>query len=123
MRLQQRFSTLASFCLLTLLCFSIAATAQVNIYQRGYNNSRTNANLQETILTPADVNPTSFGKLFTVKTDGQIYASPLYVSNLQIAGGTHNVLYVATMFNTIYALDADTGGNFVDTEFWLPDHR
>jgi Bacterial Ig-like domain (group 3)/MBG domain (YGX type)/PQQ-like domain len=109
MRLGQRFSTLANLCLLALLCSTVAATAQVNIYQRGYNNSRTNANLQETILTPANVNPTNFGKLFTVPTDGQIYASPLYVANLSINGGTHNVLYVATMFNTIYALDADTG--------------
>jgi Bacterial Ig-like domain (group 3)/MBG domain (YGX type)/PQQ enzyme repeat len=109
MRLRQRFSTVAYLCLLALLGSSVTATAQVNIYQRGYNNSRTNANLQETILTPANVNPTNFGKLFTIKTDGQIYASPLYVSNLAINGGTHNVLYVATMFNTMYALDADTG--------------
>jgi hypothetical protein len=109
MRLGQRFSTMAYLCLLALLCSSIAATAQVNIYARGYNNSRTGANLQETILTPANVNPTNFGKLFTVKTDGQIYASPLYVANLSINGGTHNVLYVETMFNSVYALDADTG--------------
>ena len=82
MRWRQRYSTLAYFCLLALLCSSIAATAQVNLYVRGYNASRTGANLQETILTPANVNPTNFGKLFTVPTDGQIYASPLYVSNL-----------------------------------------
>ena len=88
---------------------SIAAISQVNVYTRSYDGARTGANLQETILTPANVNSTNFGKLFTVHTDGQIYAQPLYVSNLAIAGGTHNVVFVASMLNTIYALDADTG--------------
>ena len=92
-----------------LLCLNIPAMAQVNVYTRSNDNSRTGANLQETILTPANVNATNFGKLFTIKTDGQIYAQPLYVSNLAIAGGTHNVVFVASMMNTIYALDADTG--------------
>jgi len=83
--------------------------SQVNVYTRSNDNSRTGANLQETILTPANLNATNFGKLFTVHTDGQIYAQPLYVSNLQIAGGTHNVVFVPSMLNTVYALDADTG--------------
>ena len=96
-----------------LVCFSVAAMAQVNVYTRSYDNARTGANLQETILTPANVNSTNFGKLFTFHTDGEIYAQPLYVSNLAIAGGTHNVVFVASMLNTIYALDADTG-----TELW-----
>lgn len=120
MRWRQRYSTLAYLCLLALLCSSIAATAQVNLYVRGYNASRTGANLQETILTPANVNPTNFGKLFTVQTDGQIYASPLYVSNLQIAGGTHNVVYIETMFNSIYALDADTGATLWTQNYGYP---
>ncbi len=119
-RRPQRLSSVASLCLLALLCSSLSATAQVNLYVRGYNNSRTGANLQEQILTPANVNPTNFGKLFTVPTDGQIYASPLYVSNLSIAGGTHNVLFVATMFNTIYALDADTGATLWTQNFGYP---
>ena len=96
-------------CLLLLISCSIAAISQVSVYTRSYDGARTGANLQETILTPANVNATNFGKLFTVHTDGQIYAQPLYVSNLAIAGGTHNVLFVASMLNTIYALDADTG--------------
>ena len=61
--------------------------AQVNVYTRSYDNARSGANLQETILTPANVNSTNFGKLFTVHTDGEIFAQPLYVSNLAIAGG------------------------------------
>jgi Bacterial Ig-like domain (group 3)/MBG domain (YGX type)/PQQ enzyme repeat len=106
-----RKPSLIHFCsvLWFLLSLSVLATAQVNVYTRSYDNARTGANLQETILTPANVSPTTFGKLFTVHTDGEIYAQPLYVSNLAIAGGTHNVVFVATMFNSVYAIDADNG--------------
>jgi len=102
------------------MCFSVAAMAQVNVYTRGYDNARTGANLQETTLTPANVNSTNFGKLFTFHTDGEIYAQPLYVSNLAIAGGTHNVVFVASMLNTIYALDADTGAELWSQNFGSP---
>ena len=94
--------------------------AQVNVYTRSYDTSRTGANLQETILTPANVNSTNFGKLFTFHTDGEIYAQPLYVSNLAIAGGTHNVVFVASMLNTVYALDADTGAQLWSQNFGSP---
>jgi hypothetical protein len=107
--LSKRFFALSSLFLFALGLSSIESTAQVNVYTRSNDNSRTGQNLQETILTPAIVNSTNFGKLFTVATDGQIYAQPLYVSNLAIAGGTHNVVFVASMLNTVYALDADTG--------------
>jgi outer membrane protein assembly factor BamB len=103
-----------------MLCFSVAAMAQVNVYTRSYDNGRSGANLQETILTPANVNSTSFGKLFTFHTDGEIFAQPLYVSNLAIAGGTHNVVFVASMLNTIYALDADTGTQLWSQNFGSP---
>jgi Bacterial Ig-like domain (group 3)/MBG domain (YGX type)/PQQ-like domain len=103
-----------------LVGFGVAALAQVNVYTRSYNNARTGANLQETILTPANVNATNFGKLFTFHTDGEIYAQPLYVSNLAIAGGTHNVVFVASMLNTIYALDADTGVQLWSQNFGSP---
>src|SRR5580692_5742074 len=66
-------------------------------------------NTQETVLTPSNVNSTSFGKLFTASVDGQVYAQPLYVFGLNIAGGVHNVLFVATEHDSIYALDAGTG--------------
>src|ERR1700678_682462 len=110
----------ACLCLWLLAYFCLAATGQVNVYTRSYDNSRTGANLQETILTPANVNSTSFGKLFTFHTDGEIYALPLYVSNLAIAGGTHNVVFVASMLNTIYALDADTGAQLWSQNFGSP---
>jgi hypothetical protein len=73
--------------------------------------ARTGANLNETILNTSNVKPNRFGKLFERKVDGQIYAQILYVSNVHIRDqGVHNVAYVATMANTVYAFDADDPG-------------
>jgi Bacterial Ig-like domain (group 3)/MBG domain (YGX type)/PQQ enzyme repeat len=115
-----KVSGLGCLVLSLLVCCSVAAIAQVNVYTRSYDNARTGANLQETILTPANVNSTSFGKLFTVHTDGEIFAQPLYVSGLAIAGGTHNVVFVASMRNTVYALDADNGAVLWSQNFGTP---
>jgi hypothetical protein len=94
----------------TLLCFfSIALQAQVNVTTYHNDNARTGQNTQETILTPANVNSGQFGKLFSVSVDGWVYAQPLYLSNVNIGGGTHNVLYVATEHDSLYAIDADKG--------------
>ena len=73
-----------------------------------YNTARTAANLDETILNPSNVNTNQFGKLFSLPVDGWIFAQPLYVAGVQIAGATRNVVYVATMHNSVYAFDADS---------------
>jgi outer membrane protein assembly factor BamB len=59
------------------------------------------------------VNSYQFGKLFSVAVDGDVYSQPLYVSNLSINGATHNILYVATEHDSLYAIDADGG-----TVYW-----
>jgi hypothetical protein len=101
------------------------AFAQPSMLTSRADNSRTNANINETLLTPANVNKGSFGHLFSVPVDYQVMAQPLYVPNLQIAGGTHNVLYVVTQADSVYAIDADTGAqlwwvNFTDTTRGYP---
>src|SRR4029078_1191285 len=69
--------------------------------------------LSETVLTPANVNSASFGKVFTTALDGQVYAQILVVANVNVTRGIslgiHNVLYAATMHNSLYAIDASTG--------------
>ena len=84
--------------------------AQVNVLTYHNDRSRTGQNLAETILTPSNVNSTTFGKLFLTTLDGKVDAQPLYVGGLLIPNqGTHNVLIVATENDSLYALDADSG--------------
>jgi uncharacterized cupredoxin-like copper-binding protein len=75
-----------------------------------YDNARTSANTWETILTPSNVNRASFGKLFTQPVDGFVVGHPLYFPGVTIPGiGLYNVVYVATMHDSVYAFDADNG--------------
>lgn len=73
------------------------------------DNMRTGQNTQETILTTANVNAGSFGKIGFYSADGKVDAEPLYVPDETINGGTHNVLYVVTEHDSAYAFDADNG--------------
>jgi hypothetical protein len=87
------------------------AAAQVSVTTYHNDNSRTGQNLNETVLTPANVNVSQFGKMYSgaVKLDSWAPAQPLYMPNVVIAGITHNVVYVATLNNSVYAFDADSG--------------
>src|SRR5580704_19044372 len=93
-----------------MLCTAPGIFAQTPILTEHYDNARTGQNTSETILTPANVSSGTFGKLFTLKADGYVYAQPLYVPNLAIPGnGTHNVIFITTEHDSVYAYDADNG--------------
>src|ERR1700722_6452866 len=93
-----------------MLCTAPGIFAQTPILTEHYDNARTGQNTSETILTPANVSSGTFGKLFTLKADGYVYAQPLYAPNLAIPGnGTHNVIFIATEHDSVYAYDADNG--------------
>ncbi|WP_373527258.1 Calx-beta domain-containing protein, partial [Nostoc sp.] len=84
------------------------ASAAANVTTQHNDNNRTGAELNEVLLNTTNVNDDKFGKLFTRPVDGQIYTQPLYLANVNIPNqGVHNVVYVATMHNTVYAFDAD----------------
>src|SRR5260221_3471245 len=71
--------------------------AQVNVWTYHYDNARTGQNTNETILTLANVNTNSFGKLFTQPVDGHVYAQPLYVAGLTVTNKRlHHVSFIAT---------------------------
>jgi hypothetical protein len=90
------------------LLASLATALLVNVLTYQYDNTRAGVNSQEVILTPANVNASQFGQLFSQPVDGVLYGQPLYLAGVAIPGqGTHNVIYAATEHDSVYAFDAD----------------
>jgi hypothetical protein len=85
----------------------VAVTDLAGVYTYHNDLARDGANTQEYALTTANVNTTGFGKLFSCTVDGAVYAQPLWVANLRINGAQHNVVFVATEHDSLFAFDAD----------------
>jgi hypothetical protein len=99
---------------LAFLAGVVTVQAQNSVTTNRYDNARTGQNTQEIILTPQNINSSQFGIIFTHPVDGNVYGQPLYVPNLTIPGqGSHNVVFVVTEGDSVYAFDADsnTGAN------------
>ena len=97
---------------------TLPAAAQVSVPTSQYNNQRINVNSNELVLTHANVNSTDFGKLFSQTVDGYVFAQPLCVANVTIGGVTHNVVYVATEHDSVYAFDADSNTGTNSQPLW-----
>ncbi len=99
-------SLVRSFTVILIFNLGLSAGGQ-NVTTSQYDNARSGTNRFETTLTPRNVNVRHFGKLFTLKVDGDVYAQPLFLSGLDIPGkGRHDVLFVATEHDSLYAFDA-----------------
>ncbi len=105
----RKIAALSSFLIFISLSPLNVGRAQTNVLTQHNDNNRDGVNATETILTPSNVNQAQFGMLFKVPVDDQVYAQPLYMANVSISGGTHNVIFLATTNNSVYAFDADSG--------------
>src|ERR1700733_11027413 len=113
------------FCGLVFTCVfflanALTALAQISVTTYHNDNNRTGWNSSETVLTPANVNNSSFGALTTVNLDDQVDAQPLVVTGVNISGGTHDVAYVATENDTVYAIDSSSGAILVSQNLGKP---
>ena len=95
----------------------------VSVLTQHNDNTRSGWNDTETALTTTNVNVRQFGEVFTLQVDDQLYAQPLVVGHVSIGGGFHNVVYVATVNNTLYAFDGDDGTLYWQKSFTAPGMR
>jgi hypothetical protein len=108
----------ALFCM-PVPCLLAQTPTSVMVPTWRYDVTHAGQNTSETALTPANVNVTSFGKLFSLPVDGALYAQPLYMPGLTMSDGlVHNVLFVATEHDSIYAFDADSNGGTNANPIW-----
>jgi hypothetical protein len=121
----RNFSARITFALSALIFLTASlATSQTSITTYHVDNNRTGWNSHETTLTPANVGPTTFGLLKSVRLNDQVDSQPLFVPGVTITAGSHpgvhNVVYVATESNTIYAIDAEAGTVLLSPNFGTP---
>ena len=101
---------------------SVGVTDLAGVYTYHNDLARDGVNAREFALTPSNVTASTFGKLFSCQVDGAVYAQPLWVANLTIGGARHNVIFIATAHDSLYAFDADASpclqlwhANLIDT--------
>jgi WSC domain-containing protein/List-Bact-rpt repeat protein len=112
---RRKFQALLFLLIAFLIASIVPARAQVNVTMRHNDHGQTGANTSESILTVQNVAGGSFGRLFNLPIQGDLYAQVLVVSGLNIGGKIRNVAYIATGHNMVYAYDADDG-----TQLWNP---
>ena len=106
-----------AICVMTLIALS--AAGQVSVPTEHNDNSRSGQNISETYLAPGNVTSKYFGKLFTQNVDGLVVAQPLYMPGVVIPNsGTHNVVYVATQHDSVFAFDADNSAGSNASPLW-----
>ena len=105
LELLMKTKLLAVACMLTCA----ALNAQVSVTTKHNGLYRTGWYNRETSLAPAKINVRQFGKIFSLPVDDNVFAQPLILSNLNIGGGIHNVVFIATVNSTVYAFNADKG--------------
>ncbi len=100
------FAAVTAFlCPFLLIC--VSSHAQVDVLTQHNDNARTGVNPREMLLTPANVNKARFGMVYKRVLDDQLYTQPLVVTDVQVGGGTRDLVYVTTVNNSVYAFDAN----------------